>query len=320
MPDPAPSIVFWGTPEAAASCLRFMLDARCNVVGAVTQPDRPVGRKQVVTPSAVKLLAISHSIPVVQPERIKDETFVEQIRAWKPDICVIVAYGRIITQTMIDIPSAFLNLHFSLLPRYRGAAPVQWAVMHGATATGVTVQHLALELDTGDIIMQHSVPISEDDTAESVLDRCVNVGAPLLVRAINAVHDGTAPCAPQNNDEATYAPKINKQHGYITWQMSARQICNQVRACTPWPGATTWIEGVPCKILAARVDAEEAHELVPGTVLESKKHVKVAAQPGIVEILELQPSNRPKMSAEAFLAGHRHAVTRFQSWTGDHPE
>ena len=313
MAEPSPRIVFWGTPEAAAVCLRFLADASLNIVGVITQPDRPVGRKQIVTPPPVKTTAIEYGIPVLQPASIKTPEFIEQLAEWAPDICTVVAYGRIIPAAVLDDSKEFINLHFSLLPEYRGAAPVQRALMDGCEETGVTVQHLALKLDTGDIILQERVAVDQDAATDTLLSKCVDVGAPLLFRAIELLSHGTAPRIKQNDEKATYAHKITKEDGYIDWTRSARQIYDQVRACTPWPGATTWQKEHTFKIRKVQIDNDTRTGEEPGTLLPSKKHLKVNTGRGILEILEIQPSNKPKMAAAAFLAGHRLKDLRFDT-------
>ena len=312
MADHSPKIVFWGTPEAAAVCLRHLADASMNVVGVITQPDKPVGRKQIITPPPVKTAAREYGIPVLQPLALKAPEFLQQLEQWAPDVCVVVAYGRIIPAVVLDELKDFINLHFSLLPKYRGAAPVQRALIDGLEETGVTVQHLALKLDTGDIILQEGVRIAESDTTDTLLAHCVKIGAPKLKAAIEMIQKGTAPAIKQNDTDASYAHKITKEDGYIDWSQSARQIYNQVRACTPWPGTTTWNAGVTYKIRKVQIDNEFQTEEEPGTVLLSKKHLKVNTGHGILEILEIQPANKPNMTAAAFLAGHRLENAHFE--------
>jgi methionyl-tRNA formyltransferase len=312
--DRSPRIVFWGTPEAAAVCLRHLADRSMNITGVVTQPDRPAGRKQVITPPPVKATASKYNIPVLQPESIKTPEFLQQLAVWAADICVVVAYGRIIPATVLDSSKDFINLHFSLLPLYRGAAPVQRALMDGREETGVTVQHMALKLDTGDIILQKRVAVDEEDTTDTLLKKCVESGAPLLHEAIELIILGKAPRIKQNDADATQAHKITRHDGYIDWNNSARQIYNQVRACTPWPGTTTWHAGQAFKIQKARVDNETSSGEKPGRLVPSKKHLKVQTGQGILEILEIQPSNKSSMTAAAFMAGHRMQIEQFEAY------
>jgi methionyl-tRNA formyltransferase len=312
--DTAQQIVFWGTPEAAADCLCYLIGRDLNIAGVVTQPDKPVGRKHVVTPPPVKCIAIDRHIPVLQPVSIKTPEFRQRLTALKPHVCVVVAYGKIIPAEILSIPEAFINLHFSLLPRYRGAAPVQWALMDGVKKTGVTVQHLVQKMDAGDIILQEQVAVADTDTADTLLNKCVSVGAPVLYRALELVLKGKAPRTKQNEAAATYACKITREHGYIDWHRPARDIYNQVRACTPWPGTTTWHTGTEYKIRSVRVDDYTATGSAPGTLITSKHRLKVATGRGLLEILEIQPSNKPRMSAEAFLSGYRTQLYRFESF------
>lgn len=314
MTKTAQRIIFWGTPEAAACCLRCLASHDLMISGIVTQPDKPAGRKHIITPPPVKGVAIEKKIPVLQPATIRTPEFRKQLSALQPDICVVVAYGKIIPAEILAVPKTFINLHFSLLPRYRGAAPVQWALMDGQEETGVTVQHLAQKMDTGDIILQERVAIDEDDTADALLAKCVSIGAPLLYTALELIMNGKAPRKKQDETQATYASKITREHGYIDWHRSAQEIYNQVRACTPWPGTTTWHTGMEYKIHKVRVDDDTAAGDEPGTLIITKNHLNVVTGRGTLEILEIQPSNKPRMSTKAFLSGHRSRLFRFESF------
>jgi len=212
---------------------------------------------------------------------------------------------------LLPVPRHFINLHFSLLPRYRGAAPVQRALMDGLDRTGVTVQHLAEKLDAGDIILQETVPIEPDDTTDTLLARCVATGAPLLVRAMASLERGVAPRIAQDDTAATLAPRLTQEDGYILWNNTAAAIVNRIRACNPWPGATTWIGGATVKIWHARVGAPPSTAAAPGTILSHTRQLLVAAGDGVVDIIELQPAGKKRMTAAAFLAGHRERVSRF---------
>ena len=297
-------ILFWGTPAVAADCLRFLLKEKKNVVAVVTQPDKPFGRKQVLTKPPVKVVAEEAGIPVLQPETLKDLEIVEKIKKFQPDICVVVAFGKILPLNILEIPENFINLHFSLLPEYRGAAPVQKAIIDGKKVTGVTVQHIVQELDKGDVILQKKLTIEDEDTTESLLQKAMEIGAPLLCETIKLLENNKAVRDPQNHDNATYAGKIKKENGYIDWSQSAKNIHNQIRGCYPWPNALTEFMGKPFKILKAKVIDEEIEKSEPGTILSTKKQLFVSTGKGILEILELQPPGKKRMVTQAFLAGH----------------
>ena len=299
-------VVFWGTPAPAAVCLDALVDAGAEVTGVITQPDKPVGRKKTLTPPPVAHTAGAHAIPVFQPERLRDTSVDDVLAGWSPEICVVVAYGKIIPARLLNIPDAFVNLHFSLLPAYRGAAPVQRAVMDGCTHTGVTVQHLAPELDSGDIILQETVDIGRDETSGELLDRCTAVGAPLLLRAVALLRAGAAPRTPQDHAAATYAPKMTKDDGLISWTDSAFRIHNCVRACSPWPGTLTFLGSLRLKILSTRLpDVPPDNSLsAPGGVLVRASRVYAAAGDGWLELCSVQPAGKRAMPASAFAAGH----------------
>jgi len=278
----------------------------------VSQPDKPVGRKQVLTCPPVKVVAEEAGIPVLQPETLKNQDFVEKINKIRPDICVVVAYGKILPSEILKIPENFINLHFSLLPEYRGAAPIQKAIIDGKKETGVTVQHVVLELDKGDIILQEKMVISEKDTTESLLEKAVEIGSPLLNKAIELLGNNNAARIPQNHENATYAKKIKKEDGYIDWSRSAKEIHNQIRGCYPWPTALTEFNGKPFKILKSKiVIEEEVTKSEPGIISSTKKQLFVSTGEGILEILELQPPGKKRMVTQAFLAGHNPNGNRF---------
>ncbi len=304
-------IVFWGTPKTAAHCLQHLIECGENVVGVVTQPDKPVGRKHVITKPPVKVIAESFGVPIVQPANLQTPDIVATIANWRPDVCVLVAYGRIITSELLSIPDTFINLHFSLLPAYRGAAPVQRAIIDGRVETGVTVQHLAEKLDHGDVILQKPVQIDKCDTAESLLEECVKTGAPLLSESLRLIRSGAAPRIVQNDEAASYAKKLRKEDGYIDWKRSAREIHNRIRGCYPWPGATARMGDTLLKIWRAEVVDDDTSTHDPGEIILAKKHLHVSTGHGTLALLEVQPTGRARMSAQAFLAGHRSQLSRF---------
>lgn len=298
-------IAFFGTPAPAERVLDALLHAHYHVAGVVTQPDKPAGRHQTLTPPPVKCRALAAGIPVLQPPSLRNPDVLAHVLAWRPDLAVVVAYGKLIPPAMLAASVPFINLHFSLLPAYRGAAPVQHAILDGLTQTGVTIQYLAEQLDAGDIIAQTPVPIEEDDTTATLMERCLNAAIPLLLNLLPAIASGSAPRTPQNHEKATLAPKLQKEDGIIHWNQPARAIHNRVRACNPWPGACAALNSQPIKIWRTRVDSDTATPAAPGSILNARGCLLVAAQPGILELLDVQPPGKPRMSAAAFVAGHQ---------------
>lgn len=291
-------IVFLGTAELAVPCLRAV---REQVVGVVTQPDRPAGRQRHLMAPPVKVAARELNLPVVQPVNIREPEALEQIRRWRPDLLVVVAYGQLLPAELLAIPPrGCVNVHASLLPRWRGAAPIQYAIWHGDTVTGVTTMFLNERLDAGDIIFQRSEPIYPTDTAATLQHRLAPLGAALLVETVRAIGEGNAPRKAQDASQATYARKLTKEDGRVDWSKSAAEIERQIRAFDPWPGAYTFWGGLLVKLWRAEVLPVASGQ--PGQVLPG---LVVAAGQGGLRLLELQPAGRHRMSAEAFLCGYR---------------
>lgn len=295
-------IVFMGTAELASPSLEALAKLTGHEIVAVfTQPDRPKGRELKPTPPPVKLTAERLKIPVHQPGKIKDAEAIERMRVTQPELIAIVAYGQILPKAILDIPSGgCVNVHTSLLPRWRGAAPIQHAILHGDTETGVTTMFINERMDAGDIIRQRTEPIRSDDTAGTLHDRLARLGAKLLVETIELIAGGRAPRTPQDESRTTYAKKISKEDGHIDWTQPAAQIERQIRAFDPWPSAYTFAGDVMLKVWRAEVI--EATKGTPGEVLPG---FIVATGLSGLKILELQPSGGKRMSAEEFLRGHR---------------
>ena len=247
-------IVFMGTPDIAATCLNKLIEDGFDVVAAYTQPDRPKGRGMKMVFSPVKELALAHDIPVFQPENFREEEAVEQLRQLKPDVCAVVAYGRILPQKVLDIPAkGCVNIHASILPQYRGSAPYQWAVLDGLAETGVTAQHMALKMDAGDVIDVAKTPIGPDETAGELLDRLAVLGADLLSRTMRRFEAGDVAGMPQNEEAVTFAPMLDKSMCPIDWTKTAQQVHNHVRGLHPWPVATAELGGTKFKIHATAI-------------------------------------------------------------------
>ena len=295
-------IVFMGTPDFAVPCLQRLLEDGHEVPAVFTQPDKPVGRHAVLTPPPVKQLALSHGIPVYQPTKMRDGTVAALLRELAPDCLVVVAYGRILPQEILDVPPrGCVNIHGSLLPRYRGAAPIQWSVIRGETVTGVTSMFMDAGMDTGDIIDTLTTPIGENETAGELFERLAPLGARLLSTTLAAIADGTVTRRPQNDAEATMAPMLEKAMGRLDLTRPARELHNQVRGMNPWPGAFCTAGGKTLKIHETRVIAGSG---APGTLLCADP-VTVACGEGALQLVTVQPEGKPRMAAEAWLRGAR---------------
>ena len=297
-------VVFMGTPDIAATCLKQILADGFEVVGVYTQPDRPKGRGMKLTASPVKETALAAGIPVFQPESFREEEAVETLRQLRPDICAVVAYGRILPQKVLDVPTlGCINIHASVLPRYRGSAPYQWAVLDGLKETGVTAMYLQREMDAGDIIDVSKTPIGENETAGELLDRLAVLGAALLSKTLGRFASGEQiPRTPQDESQVSFAPMLDKAMCPIDWNKTAQQIHNQVRGLHPWPVATMELSGTQFKVHETRVVEGQG---VPGSVLELNKHgLVIACGQGAIEIRSLQAQGGKRMNAPDYFRGH----------------
>jgi methionyl-tRNA formyltransferase len=305
---PALRVVFMGTAELSCASLRALCESPdYQVVAVVTQPDRPKGRDLKLQPSPVKELALSVNLPVLQPERARAEDFLAELRAGQPDLIAVAAYGQILPQSILDLPRyGCLNVHTSLLPKYRGAAPIQWAILNGEAETGVTIMKMNAGLDTGDILAQEKTEILPADNGETLHDRLAGLGARLLVATIPGYVAGWIQSRPQPTEGASYAPKIKKQDGQIDWHQPAQSIWNRVRGLTPWPGAFTFIPGHPQPQLLKIWQVEVVEAAGPaGEILRADKTgVLVGCGREAVRVLVLQREGGRRLGAEAFLAGH----------------
>lgn len=297
-----------GTPLFAVPSLGALIEAGHQILAAVTQPDKPRGRGLSPLPSPVKELAASKGIPVLQPARLRDEAFVGGLRRLKPELIVVVAYGKILPPSILGLPRmGCINLHASLLPRWRGAAPINRAIINGEKETGACTMLMDEGMDTGDVLMCERVPIGEEETAEDLSKTLSEAGAGLLRRTIDLLLEGKIEPVPQDDALATYAPMIKKEEGRIDWGRSAAEIKNQVRGFYPWPGAFTTWRGL-LKIHRGGVSGSPGPQdgVKPGTVVEAAKEgIRVACGKGVFEITELQPENKRRMSAAEFLKGYR---------------
>ena len=296
-------VVFMGTPDIAATCLKKVLDDGFDVVGVWTQPDRPKGRGMKLVASPVKELALANNIPVFQPENFRADEDVQALRDLNPDVVAVVAYGRILPQRVLDIPTkGCVNIHASILPEYRGSAPYQWAVLDGKKETGVTAQHMVREMDAGDIIDVAKTPIGENETAGELLDRLAVLGADLLSRTLTAFAEGTVTRTPQDPAGISFAPMLDKSMCPIDWNKTAQQVHDQVRGLHPWPIATMELKGKKFKVHATRI-VEGAGQ--PGEILGlTKTGLKIACGEGAVEVISLQAEGGKRMSAPDYFRGH----------------
>ena len=296
-------IVFMGTPEFACPTLQRLIDRGENVIAVVTQPDRPKGRGQRPEPPPVKTVAERHGIPVFQPVKVRTPESIDHIQELAPDLVVVVAFGQILPQRLLDIPRfGCINVHASLLPRYRGAAPLNWCLINGETETGVTTMQMDAGLDTGDMLLMKRTPIGPDEDARSLHDRMSLLGAEALTETLDILVAGNLQPAKQNDAETCYAPLLKKETGEINWSRKPVEIKNLIRGVTPWPGAYTWLNGLFLKVFKVRT-AEGAGE--PGVVLAAGRDgIEVACTGGSVIIEEVQLEGKKRLPAREFLAGY----------------
>lgn len=300
-------IVFMGTPDFASASLKKLIDEKFDVVGVFTQPDKPKGRGMELCASPVKELALENGLPVFQPVKMRDGTALAQIKALEPDILVVVAYGRILPDDILAVPKyGAINVHGSLLPKYRGAAPIQWAVLNGDKITGVTTMYLASEMDTGDIIYTAETEIGEYETSGELFDRLKDMGAELLVKTLRDIDAGTAPRAPQDHSKASYVTMLDKSICPIDWNKTPREVLKHIYGLQPWPVATMELEGKTVRVFAAKY-TDGKTEKVPGAVVSTDKGgLEIACADGeTLLITELQAPGKKRMGAEDYLRGHQ---------------
>ncbi len=298
-------ILFIGTAEFACPSLEALLSSPHQLAGVITQPDRPRGRGQKLTPSPIKSLALKAGLPIYQPEKIRDSAFLEILKSLRPDLMAVAAYGQILSSAVLSIPpKGCVNVHGSLLPNYRGAAPIVRAILNGETRTGVTTMFMDPGMDTGPILLTAETEISPEDTAGILHDRLSRMGADLLVRTLEGLEQNTLSPRLQDHSRATLAPKIEKEEARIDWNSSARQLFNLLRAFDPWPGAYTFWSGRKVKLFRPRLTEDSSREAA-GTVIEdSSDRLRVATAQGDLIIREIQAESRPRMAMADFLKGY----------------
>lgn len=299
-------IVFMGTPDFAEASLKKLIDEKFDVVGVFTQPDKPKGRGMELSFSPVKELALASGLPVYQPVKMRDGTAYEEIKALSPDILVVVAYGRILPDEILALPKyGAVNVHGSLLPKYRGAAPIQWAVLNGDKLTGVSTMYLASEMDTGDVIYTAETEIGEFETSGELFDRLKLLGAELLVKTLRDIEKGIAPRTPQDHSKASYVSQLDKSLSPIDWNKSPRSVVKWIYGLQPWPVATMEMEGKTYRVFAAEYTDNKTHKAPGQIVAAGGKGIEVACGDGeTVLITQLQAPGKKRMAAADFLRGH----------------
>ena len=304
-------VIFMGTPDFAVPTLATLLKSEYSVVGVVTQPDRPRGRGKSVTPSPVKELALTHDVPILQPKKMKQPEFLSALQAWQADVIVVAAFGRILPKVILDLPPrGCLNVHSSLLPKYRGAGPIQWALINGETETGITTMLMDEGMDTGPILLQETVPIDPEDTAKELSDRLAQVGGEMLLKTLRLWEAHHITPIIQDGTKATMAPMLSKEDGAISWDQSAITIHNRIRGLSPWPGAYTFCQQDRLSIWKAYPRMDDRAMAVgmesPGTIVKLEKNeIVVSTGKGFLGITELQMANRKRMTVTQFLAGYQ---------------
>ncbi len=298
-------IVFMGTPDIAVPCLQKIIDEKYEILGVVTQPDKPKGRGKKLGMSPVKELAIGNNIPVYQPIKARDKEFIDIMKSLNPDVIVVVAFGQILPKEILEIPRlGCINVHVSLLPKYRGAAPINWVIINGEEKTGVTTMYMDEGLDTGDMILKTEVNLGENITAGELHDKMMNIGAETLKETLKLIEEGTAPREVQNHEEFSYAPIMNKSLGNIDFSKSAREIHNLVRGVNPWPSAYTTYNGVTMKIWKTKVLNEKSTKGA-GTIIDvSKEGIKVSTRDKVLLIEEIQMPNKKRMLVGEYIKGN----------------
>ena len=299
-------IVFMGTPEFAVHSLKALVEAGYKVCGVFTQPDKPKNRGMKLQITPVKEYALSVGLPVFQPAKMRDGEALTILRGLKPDLIAVAAYGKILPLDILELPPlGCINVHSSLLPKYRGAAPINWAILNGEEETGVTIQRMAEEVDAGDILAQAKTPIDVNENAAQLLARLAQMGAELLVESVRRIDSGSANATPQDKSQASFAPMLSRDLSPMDWGKTAKQLHDQVRGLYPWPSAVAELDGIRCKIIRTALLNMETDQR-PGTVLQADKEgLQIACGDGkALEILELQPDGKKAMAAAAFLLGH----------------
>ncbi|MGI6255143.1 MAG: methionyl-tRNA formyltransferase [Acutalibacter sp.] len=295
-------VVFMGTPDFAVPSLQKLIDNGYEVCAAYTQPDKPKGRGHKLQAPPVKELALQNGIPVFQPTTLRTEEVQQEIRGWNADVIVVVAYGKILPKAVLDAPRlGCVNVHGSLLPKYRGAAPIQWTVIHGDPVAGVTTMFMAEGMDTGDILLKTETPVGPEETAGELFDRLKNLGAKLLMETLQGLEQGTLTPVPQDEALATRAPMLSKDLSVVDWTKPAQELHDLIRGLNPWPSAHSYLDGKKMKLHASRVGSGSG---TPGQAFEKDGALWVYCGQGSLELTEVQPENGKRMDGKSYLLGH----------------
>ena len=301
-------VIFMGTPEFAVASLEVLHDRKDDVVLVVSQQDKPKGRGKKLVPTPVKQKALEYGYEVYQPEKVKDAESIALLKSLEPDVIVVTAYGQILSQEVLDIPKyGCINVHASLLPKYRGAAPIQFSLLHGEQKTGITTMMMDVGLDTGDMLVKEEVQLTEDDTVSTLSKKLMKAGQVALHKTLEQLeqYGRNIPREKQNDEDSCYASMLTREMGYIDWSKSAREIKNQIRAVEGWPSAVTFYRGEKVKLFQVEITGEESKGIAPGTISEvTKKHLKVATGDVFVKIFEVQFPNKKRMEVSAYLLGN----------------
>lgn len=298
-------LVFMGTPAFAVPILRALIHSEDNVVAVVTQPDKPAGRGKKLSPPPVKVLAQKHGIPVLQPEKIKDPAFIEKLKDLAPDLIVVAAYGKILPKEILEIPPhGCLNVHASLLPKFRGAAPINWAIISGEKETGITIMLMDEGMDTGDILLQEAIPIGPEETAGELHDCLAELGARLVVEAIRGLKEGRIAPRKQPEEGVSYAPLLRKEDGLLDFSRPAHELAALIRGLDPWPSAYTYFRGKLLKLFRPQVISGET-SAAPGEIVSLEDGLTIATGDGLLQVKEVQPEGKKRMSAAEFVRGYR---------------
>lgn len=309
------NIVFMGTPKFAVPCLEALFNKGYEISTVITQPDKPKGRGKKIVEPEVKTVAKKMGIAVHQPSRISEPDFLNRLKDLNPDLIVVVAFGQILTKEILDLPNyGCINVHASLLPKLRGAAPINWSIINGDKITGITIMYMDSGLDTGDIILQESINIGEEETAGELHDRLAILGSKALIEAVESIENDEVARTKQNHDEASYAPMLTKEMGRIDWSMDAVKIKNLIRGTYPWPGAYSFYDGNMFKIFSVETVHDNVSNDDWGMIYEvEKEYFTVKCKKGFLRIIELQFQNKKKMSVESYLKGHEILIGKILS-------
>lgn len=299
-------IVFMGTPDFAVPSLKALIQDGHEIAGVYTQPDKPKNRGMKLTPPPVKVVAQEHNLPVFQPKTLRDEEVQRELQGLAPELIVVAAYGKLLPKAVLELPAlGCINVHSSLLPKYRGAAPINWAILNGEPETGVTIMHMAEALDAGDIILQAVTPIDLNESVEQLHDRLAVMGAELLSKAVTALAEGTAPRIPQDESQYTYAPMLSRELSPIDWSRSALEIHNQIRGLVPWPATIMELKGTKFKVFASLLTGEKENQPAGTALGADKKGIRmVCGDGGVLCITEVQAPGKKRMKAVDYLRGH----------------